>query len=57
MLRQDSRLTSADIMTFFQQRMQRYMVPSEIVIIDSLPMNRHGKIIKSALKEQVKEAM
>ena len=54
-LRQNSQLTPPDIMSFCQQRMQRYMVPSEIVIIDSLPMNRHGKIIKSVLKEQVEK--
>jgi acyl-CoA synthetase (AMP-forming)/AMP-acid ligase II len=54
-VRQNSRITPDDIMTFCQQRMQRYMVPTEIVIVDSLPMNRHGKIIKSVLKEQIEK--
>jgi acyl-CoA synthetase (AMP-forming)/AMP-acid ligase II len=52
-LQKDSQLTSSNIITFCQQRMQRYMVPDEVIIVDSLPMNRHGKIKKSVLKELV----
>jgi acyl-CoA synthetase (AMP-forming)/AMP-acid ligase II len=49
------RVSNYSLMNFCQQRMQRYMFPSEIVIIDSPPMNRHGKIVKSVLKEQIEK--
>ncbi len=55
-LRQGSALSVPEILTFCQKRMQRHLVPAEIEIIDKLPLNRHGKIKKSALKERVLQA-
>jgi acyl-CoA synthetase (AMP-forming)/AMP-acid ligase II len=37
-------------------RMARHMIPKEIVVIDSLPTNAHGKVVKAMLREEAKEA-
>jgi len=50
-LQKKATLTSGKILEFCRQSLARHMVPKEIIIVDSLPMNPHGKIIKSALKE------
>jgi long-chain acyl-CoA synthetase len=40
-------------MAHCRQSMARHMVPKEVIFIDSLPMNAHGKVIKAKLKEMV----
>jgi long-chain acyl-CoA synthetase len=52
-LRTGSQLTSTEIITHCKRRMARHMVPSEVFIVKSLPTNVNGKILKSALREQV----
>jgi acyl-CoA synthetase (AMP-forming)/AMP-acid ligase II len=44
-------LTPDKILEFCRQTLARHMVPKEIIIVESLPMNPHGKIIKSVLRE------
>jgi len=52
-LRKGSNLTEQDIISHCRQRMAHYMVPKHVVIVDCLPTNAHGKIIKSALREKL----
>ena len=46
-------LTPEEIIAFCQEKMARFMVPKDVIIIDQLPMNPHGKIIKSKLREKL----
>jgi acyl-CoA synthetase (AMP-forming)/AMP-acid ligase II len=50
-LRTGSALTSEEIIAHCTQRLARHMVPKEVVFIDHLPMNAHGKIVKAELKK------
>jgi long-chain acyl-CoA synthetase len=52
-LRKGARLTEKDVKSHCRQRMAPHMVPKHVVILDHLPMNAHGKIIKSALRESL----
>jgi long-chain acyl-CoA synthetase len=52
-LRTGANLTVKEILSHCRQRMARHMVPKRIIIVDSLPTNAHGKIIKSALREKL----
>jgi long-chain acyl-CoA synthetase len=45
-----STLSSSDIITHCAKRMAHHMVPKEVLIVDHLPMNAHGKVIKAELK-------
>ena len=54
-LRSGSSLTSEEILVHCKRRMPRPMVPSEIFIVNSLPTNANGKILKSAFREQIKK--
>ena len=51
-LRKGADLTTENILMHCRQRMARHMVPKEVVIVDSLPTNAHGKIVKSALRDR-----
>lgn len=47
-----SALTEEEIIQYCMRRLARYMVPKEIVFVQSLPTNQHGKIIKSELRRE-----
>jgi long-chain acyl-CoA synthetase len=52
-LKKKATITTEDVMAHCRQSMARHMVPKEVIFIDSLPMNAHGKVIKAKLKEMV----
>lgn len=52
-LRKGASLTTDDILMHCRQQMATHMVPRDIFIVDSLPMNEQGKVRKSALRAQV----
>jgi acyl-CoA synthetase (AMP-forming)/AMP-acid ligase II len=49
-LRTGSALMPSDILNHCVKRMAHHMVPKEVVMVDHLPMNAHGKVIKAELK-------
>jgi long-chain acyl-CoA synthetase len=51
-LRSGSRLTAQEIIAHCKQRLAAYMVPHEVTITTSLPMNANGKVLKAVLKRQ-----
>ena len=50
-----SPIQSLDLIRFLQQRMPVYMVPSRFVMLDRMPLSRHGKIDYQALAATVAE--
>ena len=51
-LRAKAAVTENDIITHCMQRLARYMVPRDVIFIQSLPTNQHGKVIKSELRKE-----
>jgi acyl-CoA synthetase (AMP-forming)/AMP-acid ligase II len=51
-LRTGAETTPDEILRRCRATMARHMAPKEIVVVDSLPMNAHGKVIKTALRRQ-----
>ncbi|MBN8579069.1 MAG: AMP-binding protein [Anaerolineae bacterium] len=50
-LRSNSKLDEAAILNHCMKRLARYMVPRDVVFAQSLPVNQHGKVIKSELRK------
>jgi long-chain acyl-CoA synthetase len=50
-LRDGSSLVPDEVIAHCTQKLARHMVPKEVVVIDSLPMNAHGKIVKAELRK------
>jgi acyl-CoA synthetase (AMP-forming)/AMP-acid ligase II len=48
-LEEDSELTSRDIIGACRERLEGFMVPSEVVFLDELPKTASGKIRKKGL--------
>ena len=48
--RTGANLTKDVIQTHCAERLANYMVPKEVVFMDRLPMNAHGKIVKNELR-------
>jgi fatty-acyl-CoA synthase len=46
----DGRLTLADLEEFLNQRLARYKHPTALEIVDALPRNPAGKVLKTALR-------
>lgn len=54
--RTGAQLSTADIINHCGNRLANYMVPKEVVFLDSLPMNAHGKIVKNELRKLASQA-
>lgn len=52
-LRTDSSLSPQDVIAHCKQKFVQHLVPSEVTILKSLPINSNGKIVKSTLKQQL----
>ncbi len=50
-LRKDSALIMEDIVQHCRHRLARHMIPKDVIRVEKLPMNAHGKLVKSALRE------
>ena len=52
-LKSNTQITPEEIIRYCKQSMARHMIPRDVVILDRLPMNAHGKVIKSILRDWV----
>jgi acyl-coenzyme A synthetase/AMP-(fatty) acid ligase len=50
-LRNGSQLTAESVIGHCAARLASYMVPQDVVFIDQLPVNAHGKIVKTELRK------
>lgn len=49
-IKQGMRITSAELLNYCKAKMARYMIPKEVIIVDRLPLNAHGKVVKAELR-------
>jgi long-chain acyl-CoA synthetase len=54
-LRAGAQLTADDILAHCACHLANYMTPKDVVFIDQLPINAHGKIMKTELRKMVTE--
>ncbi len=52
-LRAGSALTPDDIIAHCARRMARHMIPQQVTIVDRLPMNSQGKVVKAELRKKM----
>lgn len=52
-LRAGAATTLRDVIAHCAERLPNYMVPKDAVIIDRLPINAHGKVVKNELRKRV----
>jgi long-chain acyl-CoA synthetase len=50
-VRKDSKLTTADVMSHARQNLTGYKVPRHVEFVDDLPKSNVGKVLRRALKE------
>ena len=54
-LRPDAIVTASELRTFVAARLPEYMVPLQVVMLDSLPLSSTGKLDRAALPEPARE--
>lgn len=47
-------LSAADVVAFTEGKLARYKVPSQVEIVEGLPRNAQGKILKRILRDQLR---
>jgi acyl-CoA synthetase (AMP-forming)/AMP-acid ligase II len=50
--RTGAQISEADVISYCGEHLANYMVPKEVVFLDRLPMNAHGKIVKNELRKR-----
>ncbi len=50
-IRSGSSITPNDVIAHCTERLTNYMVPKDVVVIDHLPINAHGKVVKNELRK------
>jgi acyl-CoA synthetase (AMP-forming)/AMP-acid ligase II len=55
-LRPGTTLSATDIIGHCSQRLTTYMIPQTVIPIDQLPLNAHGKIVKTELRKLAAQA-
>jgi acyl-CoA synthetase (AMP-forming)/AMP-acid ligase II len=50
-LKKKALVTSEAILKYCRKNMVRHMIPKEIVVLEKLPINAHGKFVKSELRK------
>ena len=53
--RSGAELAAQDILRHCRETLAAYMVPKEVVFLERLPMNAHGKIVKNDLRAMAKQ--
>jgi acyl-CoA synthetase (AMP-forming)/AMP-acid ligase II len=53
-VRSDARVEEAEMIAFCRDRMANFKVPRRVVIVESLPMNATGKVLKYVLRERAR---
>lgn len=51
-IKQGQTLTEEDVISFSSKQLAKFKLPAEVVIIDSLPRNASGKVLKNALRSE-----
>jgi fatty-acyl-CoA synthase len=54
-LQQDDETSADALLEHLRERLARYKVPREIRLVDDLPMSGAGKVLKTALRDQVNQ--
>jgi fatty-acyl-CoA synthase len=54
-LKEDSEMTLLDMQSFCADKLARYKHPSELIIVDVLPRNATGKVLKYQLREKLSD--
>jgi acyl-CoA synthetase (AMP-forming)/AMP-acid ligase II len=54
-VRSGAQLTANEVIAHCAERLTTYMIPKDVVFIDHLPINAHGKVVKNELRKMVGE--
>ncbi len=57
MLRPGKQLEPAELIDWCRARMANYKVPRHVKLVESLPLNAAGKVLKYQLREQARSAL
>jgi acyl-CoA synthetase (AMP-forming)/AMP-acid ligase II len=50
-VRSGTQLTASEVIAHCAERLTNYMIPKDVVFIDHLPINAHGKVVKNELRK------
>ena len=56
-LRAGQHATSEELIAHCRARLAKYKAPKHVVFVDSLPRNAAGKVLKTRLREEVREPL
>jgi len=51
----DGQLTREELLAFYEGKTAKWQIPDDVVFVDSIPIGATGKLLKTKLREQLKD--
>ena len=53
--RPDTDITREELLAFYEGKTAKWQIPDDVVFVDSIPIGATGKMLKTKLREQLKD--
>ena len=54
-LKPGAEVTRDELLAFYEGKVAKWQVPDDVVFVDSIPIGATGKMLKTKLREQLKD--
>ena len=51
----DAQVTREELLAFYEGKTAKWQIPDDVVFVDSIPLGATGKMLKTKLREQLKD--
>jgi fatty-acyl-CoA synthase len=51
----DTNITREELLAFYEGKTAKWQIPDDVVFVDSIPIGATGKMLKTKLREQLKD--
>jgi 3-(methylthio)propionyl---CoA ligase len=51
----DGQVTREELLAFYEGKTAKWQIPDDVVFVDSIPIGATGKLLKTKLREQLKD--
>ena len=54
-IRPGEKIEKADLLAFYEGKIAKWQIPDDVIFVDSIPLGGTGKMLKTKLREHLKD--